>query len=260
MIANHTLETCVRDFGGARACRVVDAPHSVIREHAHDWPVLSLYVMGSLENVTEAATRAIESPAVVLYGSGAAHANNVGASGFEQIQIEFDLDWVKLGGLEDLRGPRHWFGGEVCLGSRDLARLWCRADIPERRLAEAMRDFLRAAARAPSVPLPPWLGKAARRLKKRSDITTKELAAELSLNPHWLAQAYRAARGEGLRETARRMRVETAVGLLRGTDLGAAEVAADAGFCDQSHMIRCFLEVLGRTPRMVRDEWLPTPC
>jgi transcriptional regulator GlxA family with amidase domain len=42
--------------------------------------------------------------------------------------------------------------------------------------------------------------------------------------------------------------------MLRARADTLAGVAADAGFCDQSHMNRCFNAVLGRTPLEVRGE------
>ena len=66
--------------------------------------------------------------------------------------------------------------------------------------------------------------------------------------------AYRAWRGEGLAETARRLRVERAALLLRGSDAPLADIALAAGFCDQSHMNRAFRAVLDRTPLDVRLE------
>jgi transcriptional regulator GlxA family with amidase domain len=83
---------------------------------------------------------------------------------------------------------------------------------------------------------------------------TDELARTLGLNAAWLARAYRAWRGEGLAETARRLRVERAALLLRGGCDALADVAIASGFCDQSHMNRAFRVVLGRTPLEVRRE------
>jgi AraC family transcriptional regulator len=57
-----------------------------------------------------------------------------------------------------------------------------------------------------------------------------------------------------MHETLRRRRVEQACKLLRRSTLALAEVAASTGFCDQSHMNRCFQAVLGRTPARVRME------
>ena len=64
----------------------------------------------------------------------------------------------------------------------------------------------------------------------------------------------RAWRGEGIAETLRRRRVERAALRLRGGDAPLADIAAECGFCDQSHMNRAFRIVLGRTPLEVRRE------
>ena len=87
-------------------------------------------------------------------------------------------------------------------------------------------------------------------------LTSIELAARLDLHPGWLAQAYRAATGEGIRETVQRRRVERATSLLRNSAVQLADVAADCGFCDQSHMNRIVRRLLGRTPAEVRAEGL----
>jgi transcriptional regulator GlxA family with amidase domain len=55
-------------------------------------------------------------------------------------------------------------------------------------------------------------------------------------------------------DSARRRRVERAANLLRRTDRELVDVALASGFCDQSHMNRCFRAVLGRTPIAVRSE------
>jgi transcriptional regulator GlxA family with amidase domain len=93
--------------------------------------------------------------------------------------------------------------------------------------------------------------------EEQSDATpsTQELARELGMPAGWLAEAYRAAAGEGLRDTVRRRRVELATGLLRHSNRAGADIAATAGFCDQSHMIRALRTVLGRGPTQIRAEW-----
>lgn len=101
---------------------------------------------------------------------------------------------------------------------------------------------------------PPWLRTVLERLNAEAPTPTVDLARDLNLHPSWLAHAYRSATGEGLQQTLMRKRVERAALLLRSTSDPAAEVAAQAGFCDQSHMIRCFRQVLGRTPSEIRVE------
>jgi AraC family transcriptional regulator len=80
------------------------------------------------------------------------------------------------------------------------------------------------------------------------------LGRELELHPAWLSQSYRSVIGEGLQQTLMRKRVERASLLLRNSDQPAAQIAVETGFCDQSHMIRRFRKLLGRTPYQVRTE------
>jgi AraC family transcriptional regulator len=74
------------------------------------------------------------------------------------------------------------------------------------------------------------------------------------MHPRWLAHAYRQAAGEGMRDTIVRLRCEQAAHLLRSTDQPIAEIAAGAGFCDQSHLNRALGRLTGRTPVQIRSE------
>jgi transcriptional regulator GlxA family with amidase domain len=87
-----------------------------------------------------------------------------------------------------------------------------------------------------------------------AEAQTSAIAEELGRHPAWIARAYRAWRGEGMVETVRRRRVEHAVVRLRSATSPLADVAAECGFCDQSHMNRAFRAVLARTPLDVRRE------
>jgi AraC family transcriptional regulator len=112
--------------------------------------------------------------------------------------------------------------------------------VSDTELRAATSRFFQQALKAPSPRRPHWIG----------DVDT----AAADLHPAWLARAYRAWRGEGLAETARRHRVEMAVQMLRVSTTALAAIAMDSGFCDQSHMNRCFNAVLGRNPPEVRRE------
>ena len=85
-------------------------------------------------------------------------------------------------------------------------------------------------------------------------VKVRDLARDLGRHPAWLGAAYARAMGESLPAAAARFRVERAAQLLRETQQPSALIAASAGFCDQSHMIRTFHRVLRRTPSEVRSE------
>src|ERR1700728_4459285 len=87
------------DFRGVRVRRVLDPSRAVVAEHARDWPMISLYVMGGYRNVTDCGEREIAGPSMVFYRPGAGHRNVAGETGFEQIEIEFDPAWLGASAL-----------------------------------------------------------------------------------------------------------------------------------------------------------------
>jgi len=242
----------LRRFGGATVRRTIDRSGADVPEHAHDWPLLSLFVIGGYANHTELGQRFIAGPSAIFYAAGAAHRNTAGSDGFEQIEIEFDPAWLRSVVLPDAPVLR-WMGGRGGAEAHALAAI-CAHDASEPGLLAALRRFLGTASSAPEPRRPGWLESVTHRLKGDPARSVSDLAREAGLHPSWLGTAYRQASGEGLMDAAARFRVEHATRLLRETDQGFSDVAAEAGFCDQSHMIRSFRRVLGRLPSAVRAD------
>lgn len=251
----HGIEIDIRRFSGARSARVIGGGETIVGEHSHDWPVLSLYVMGDYEKTFDGGEARIAGPSVVLHGAGEAHSNRLFGAGLEQIDLQFDPAWLR-GRVEknQLKEVKCWKGGEVAAAGNTLAWLWSNGELSEDKLARVTSQFIMFALAAPKPRPPVWLSEAVSRLEIGSPPTATVLAREFGLHPSWLAQAYRASVGEGMRQTLQRKRVEYATMLLRRSDTPPAQVAAAAGFCDQSHMSRAFRKLLGRTPAQVRLE------
>jgi AraC family transcriptional regulator len=222
-----------------------------VPEHAHDWPVLSLFVIGSYWNETELGEEFISGPSAVFYRAGAGHRNTTAAVGFEQIEIEFDPSWLGRRLLPRLP-VMLWVGGRVGREARYLAHA-CEAEASERRLRAALQRFLEGASGEPKREPASWIGTMIRRLREDTTLKISDLAIAARRHPSWVGSAYRHATGEGLQETAARFRVERAARQLRETDQTYASIAFEAGFCDQSHMNRTFRRVLGRSPAAVRE-------
>ena len=221
-------------------------------EHAHDWPVLSLFVIGSYLNETEVGERFISGPSAVLYRAGVGHRNTTAAVGFEQIEIEFDPSWLERGLLPP-QPATLWVGGLVGTQARYVAHV-CEAEASEDRLRAALHRFLEGAARQPEHRPASWIGTIAQRLRQDTTLRISDLATEARRHPSWVGSAYRHATGEGLQESAARFRVERATALLRESEQPLSSIAFEAGFCDQSHMNRTFRRVLGRSPTTVRQD------
>ncbi|HLI65202.1 MAG TPA: helix-turn-helix transcriptional regulator [Caulobacteraceae bacterium] len=225
-------------------------------EHVHANPYLWLHVLGSYRDSGDAGPLAVSGPSAMFFPAGSAHEMAVGARGLVSIIVEFDAARLRhvLGLGADLERPRHWIGGAVGREAATLARAWmapCAAAEPPFAATEA---FLSAAMDAEQAkPGPAWLGDLDALIDADERPHTERLARALGVSPPWLARAYRSARGEGLAESLRRRRVETAALLLERDAFGLAEIALEAGFCDQSHMIRGFHRHLGRTPAALRS-------
>jgi AraC family transcriptional regulator len=242
----------LRSFSGACVRRVIDRSRARVPEHAHDWPVLSLFVIGSYLNETEVGEKFISGPSAVFYRAGAGHRNTIAAVGFEQIEIEFDPSWLGPGLLPSLPVVL-WVGGRVGAEARHLA-LACEAEASENRLRAVLQQFLQKAGREPQRESAGWISTMTQRLREDTTLKISDLAAQACRHPSWAGSAYRHATGEGVQEAAARFRVERATRLLRESDQSFSSIAFEAGFCDQSHMNRSFRRVLGRSPTAVREQ------
>lgn len=245
-------------FSGARVLRVVHPDSQEIDEHRHDWAYIGLYTLGRYREIYDGGEAVMAGPSAVLHPAGRPHADQVESVGLETLTIEFDQAWLRLHGFGSrLDRSLAWTGGAVALAGRRLAHVLSQPARSEVQIGNATAQFLQFAVRSERRLIPAWLERVTEALAANSVPSTNEIARRLDLHPAWLARAYRAATGEGLRETVQRNRVEQACGMLRRTDCSLADVALAAGFCDQSHMNRGFRATLGRTPTVVRAERHP---
>jgi len=238
--------------GGASVRTVIDRSGAEVPRHAHDWPLLSLFVLGSYRNETELGTTTFEGPSAILYRAGACHSNVIGRTGFEQIEIEFDPSWVGSQVMPDAPVTQ-WVNGRGASAMLQLIEA-VRKRPDEQRLREEIQRFLSNSVCAPMPPRPRWADKIEQLLRTDPRRSIKSLAAQEGCHPAWLGRAYARTAGENLSTAAARFRVTRAAHLLRETDQSAAEISLDAGFCDQSHMIRTFRTILGRSPNAVRGD------
>lgn len=239
-------------FGGARVRRVLDPSRALVAEHAHDWPLISLFVLGDYRNITEYGEREIAGPSMVFYRRGAAHRNVVGEMGFEQIEIEFDPAWLGPSALPPDQVLTR-VGGTSGALARSVA-VKCDLELSEAELRTWLLRLLDIARCEPARPVSSWIDSVTRRLRADPAVHIADLARGVSRSPGWIGPAYRRSIGEGLQEVAARFRVERAARLLRESEDSLCTVAAEAGFCDQSHMNRTFRRILGRSPTAVRRD------
>lgn len=106
----------------------------------------------------------------------------------------------------------------------------------------------------PTAGRPRWLGRVEEllRARYREQVSLNDLAALAGVHPVHVSRVFRRHHdGGSIREFVHRLRVLEACGRIEAGE-SLASVAAESGFCDQSHMTRVFLAVTGMTPSRFR--------
>jgi AraC family transcriptional regulator len=80
-----------------------------------------------------------------------------------------------------------------------------------------------------------------------------ELAAIAQISPTYFARLFKQSEGITPHQYILKQRIDRAQSLLRHSELSLADIAVRIGFCDQSHLTRCFKRLVGVTPTQFRQ-------
>lgn len=83
------------------------------------------------------------------------------------------------------------------------------------------------------------------------NVTLIELAAIAQLSPYHFLRLFKQKTGVTPHQYILQQRIEKAKHLLQHSELSIAEIALRVGFCDQSHLTRCFKRIAGMTPKQL---------
>jgi AraC-like DNA-binding protein len=122
----------------------------------------------------------------------------------------------------------------------------------------AWLDTVLSARLGGASPVDPQQHYAVRLLCGRPDLDIGDIARDIGWSPKHLASRTRDCLGVGPRSFRRLLRFSRLMDLLQAPPLpGWAAAAAEAGYCDQSHMNREFREFAGLTPTEYLARCLP---
>jgi AraC family transcriptional regulator len=234
-------------------------PGARIRRHSHAHPYFSILLHGSYRETYSAGVRECGPATAVLHPPGEEHADRFHDAGgrifrFEITDRESDFELARAA----------WDRAELRNGRvRGLAaRLYRESCTPDRfspLAAEALAfEIISEATRDRSLSdkcgAPRWLSRATELLHEAlpENLTVQSMANVVGVHPVHLARVFRRRYGCNIGEYARNWRVEVASRQLAAGTQPIAEVAAVAGFADQSHLCRTFKAVSGLTPKEFR--------
>ena len=121
-------------------------------------------------------------------------------------------------------------------------------------ILEILGEPTRSQRPAASVAPPPWLREARDIIHTNvtDSLSLMRIAASVGVHPTYLARSFRKFYRCSVNQYVRRVRVDLAIRALIESDQTLAEIAAAAGFYDQSHFTRIFKLHLRMTPARFR--------
>ena len=214
-----------------------------------DLPYLAVVIGGGLEK-SFGRGMPLASGAALTMPAGATHGACFGPAGARIVIVKAhgEASGLRFDRLRRLRG--------LGLLARRLSSELRASDAAAALAAEGIAlELLAATARETAPPeRAPWLRDAEELLHTRHGecVRLGELARELGVSSVRIARAFRQRNGMSVGEYGRRARIEWAAAQIAGGDRPLAEIAAEAGFADQSHFTRLFTRYVGTTPGRFR--------
>lgn len=252
----------LRRLGGLQISTTPYEGGSTLPWHEHDEAYLCLVAAGGYSQQSGGTELDCQPGLLLAHPEGHRHANRFGPAGARCISIFLSDETSSgtqrlLGEHRQLRLP-----GADRLLARIERELRATDDAAPLALQSAVLELIALACRAGDEQRrPAWLQRVVQRLHDDPSHTPSlnELATLAGVHPSHLARSFQRMQGVSVGEYQRGIRIELARKALRDGRRSIAEIAAEAGFSDQSHFARVFRRATGQTPREFRQT-LQTAC
>jgi len=241
-----------RQFGRFQLSLTEYAGGTSLPWHVHDQAYLCFVVRGRYRERLRGGARECGAEQMIVHPAGEVHADEFAARS-RCLNIEMEAEW-----LRSIAARGAMLDAPAVYASADISAIVARAgrevrtnDALSPMIVEGiMLELLGELARGRETDRAPrWL------LGVRDEVAASfrrppslaSLAAGAAVHPVHLARSFRRRFGCTVGDMIRRLRVDAAKRAIRA-GLPLCDVAADAGFADQSHLARTFRAVTGMTP------------
>jgi len=232
-----------------------------LAQHCHDSAYISIALAGSYSEECGSVTCDCTTGLTVFHASGESHSNHVGNRGARLLNLMIHPRFLReLRHLGVDPDSRNVCASPYCMPlAMKLRREAFLVDDPVSGLAieglamELCAEIFRRRTRDTNRTAD-WLCEVDRILRDRfrEQVTLTELAGMVQVHPVHLARAFRKRFGCCVGEQIRKLRIEAACRELQHSQLPIAEIAAQTGFSDQSHLSRTLKRHTGMSPHQFR--------
>lgn len=234
---------------------------AVLPRHCHEMAYFSLLLRGSyVEHCPQKQERHCDSESVLYHPAGEAHSDAFGNRGGAVFSIELEprrtstLREYELQAEESHALPDRmvawlaWRAYEAFTDSDDRSALRLEATAIELLYQLPWKHSMKV-----ELGTPRWLKDVVEILHAEfcQPFSLTAVAQRVGAHPVHVARAFRRCHRVTLGQYVRKLRVDHAMNALAGGD-SLSDIAAQAGFSDQSHLGRVFRAATGMTPRQFR--------
>ena len=227
--------------------------------HWHELASFSLPLDGGYE-FFERSTASLGPLTVLFHPPAITHSAEIPASGMRLFIVEIRDSWIERlkecgvvpEGCVRLPGSElSWLAVRLYREYRDMDQ--CAGLAFEGLVLEMLASLARRPVFHEKQP-PGWLPKVVEFLNEgfHENLTIRQVAAEFDLHPAYLSTVFRQFHKLGIGDYLHRVRIEFARRELSKPEIQLANLAARAGFADQSHFTRIFKRFTGMTPGTYR--------
>lgn len=235
--------------------------HVVLPRHCHETAYFSLVLRGSYEErSSKRQVRYCDSENVLYHPAGETHSDAFGSCGSKIFSIELDRGWTsrlqdyEMLAEEPLAFPQHhvsWLARRAYQAFTDSGPR--SALLLEATAMELLYQLPWKHAAMAECGTARWLKDVVEILHAefRRPYSLTAIAHRVGAHPAHVARAFRRCHRMTVGQYVRKLRIDYAMNALSGED-SLSDIAAHAGFSDQSHLGRVFREANGMTPRQFR--------
>ena len=249
-----------RIFEGFTITETQYAPCTTLPTHFHAKPSFCFMLKGEAMEIV-GSDRVVAQPGVMLLRpAGLRHSNHYGPLGLRGFMVEFEEKWLETCRhlVTLFNSHKEFRGGRVAeLAVRIFRESRIKDSVAPIIVEGLMLEMLGYASRSlvrPPARVPSWLSQARDLLHGHfnNQLNLMEIANSVGVHPTHLSRTFKKHYRTTMGEYLRQLRLDWATSQLSETEESIAQIAAAAGFYDQSHFSHLFKERTGFTPAEFR--------